>query len=311
MAMNGTTRPNDPLLVIACGTTYGAMLRPALHRELLERVGEAPPWYSEIILDTDRTVMSPGLLTGPALRTVHIGNVNLKELAARPLRNPEVAAVLRDINPERLPTTLISGSEKLPAFTLAAMLDRWLDQDGPWEVLRERIAALQAYAAAVGSSRYSVVVIGLIAGGVGSIAPLVMAAAVRTLSSFDSALKRHLELTAILIDADPHELDRSRIAANAAACLALIKRGQLGKFKIQVPGRRPYDFIGGRRLFDHIMLVSPSTATGRIEREEFRGALARLTLHWTSDELTEAIRAKLVEFHPGPIESTDPQEVAR
>ena len=165
-----------PTLIIFTGTTYGFHLCNEFRTLMQERFGRVPPWLHLMVVDTDIQSSSQD-----GVRFFPLGKVDLPEMKKHPSLHPEVEATLAQIPLNRVPSTLDSGSQKVTAFTLAAFQARWAEPDGLRQLLQQEVASLQAGRVGIDIGYYQVFITGLICGGVGGIAPLLMAAAMRTL----------------------------------------------------------------------------------------------------------------------------------
>ncbi len=290
-----------PTLNIFCGSTTGGLdlLRAFLRVACAE--GQALPIVN-LGVDTDLGRIAE---VEAAVRDEFPGaetwffclgkGMDLRGMAERPDRHPQVAETLRGIDGSLIPRSIDRGSQKVFAFTLAAFQASWAAPGGILEVLQDAVRTLQKWQARFGGrGKYTVNITGLGCGGVGGIAPLLLGAAVRAIGGTNPDFGRNLELNLIWVEPWPEERD-PRVIGNARESLVLVEAAQEGRLRIPVPNANGIDHLGGSPVFDNVFIASEVTSHGRLDTQSFVEALAHILFVWCFDPLGDEARSRLAD----------------
>jgi hypothetical protein len=281
-------------LCVFTGTTWGYFLCMALMQMLQQRLGHIPFWFRAMVLDTNDQSTNVPEEFQQYVRVVPMGDVDLRAMADRPAIKPEVASTMESIPKERRPSSLTPGSSKVMALTLASFQATWLENLLPAFI--DEVDALQANVFGVGVQGYQVFVTGLLAGGVGGIAPTLAASTLRTIGEDNPAFGRNLRITGVLVE--PRIKDATpRILGNAGASLELLEAGWNGKVRIPVPRFNHRTTIGtDRSTFDDVFLINETSGMGKLGEDALREAVAEFLCFMATDPLGGMTPARVADL---------------
>jgi hypothetical protein len=287
-----------PTLIVLCGTTFGAKLLPPIIKMVKSIFGGIPAWLQFLVFDTDENGLRAAESYGQQVMVVHLGDCNLREMAAHASKKPAVADTLRGIPLFKVPELLATGSAKILAFTVAAWQTLyWETGSGVHDIHhaainRLRVGTFQSPSGGLSQPVIRVLYIAGAFGGVGAIGPFVSALTLRKMAS-DTGM--NLEISVLWIEAHEDESNQDvRIAGNMGANYKMMEAAQSGQFRLRISGNGRLQTQGGDGvpIFDYVLRASENNGNQLIPKAVFDGAISRFALAWAANPISDEFRSK-------------------
>ncbi|MBI2934796.1 MAG: hypothetical protein HYY29_04420 [Chloroflexi bacterium] len=291
----------QPVMLVLCGTTFGAKLLPYIVARLQSIHGGIPEWIRILVIDTNMEEMAGNGDYGGKVRFINLGGTSIGDIRAYSQVSSIASEAARDLPTRFLSQPLTNGSGKVMNATLVAWLDNYRRNEKIYDAYLDTLESLKtaAFTRNVAQGRVQelkVIHTGGAFGGVGAVTPLLSALTIRALGA---QLSFRPEVTGIWAEAKQREaITAHRISGNMYGNYELVDWIQRETMRLKVPGSDGIEFQGGAGSsgFDYVFRISQDTSGKDIPDIMFYEAVAGFTIIWAANPVSDRFRAKSIDI---------------